>query len=125
MSPFNQADMPRLIRGGGGRALANERKYPHVVELPASAGGLDVELSRRIIEFHNVRHVQPRHGRIISKKRQTYYRWCFSDVRNARAFAEQFGGKTFNARKWLMHGEARRIAANVGQAAGAVRKPSG
>ena len=35
-----------------GKALHNERSYPHVVELAVAAEGLDVTLSRRIMDFH-------------------------------------------------------------------------
>jgi hypothetical protein len=84
--------MPRQFRGGSSRALTNERKYPYIVELPVSVGGLDIAVSRRIIEFHKTQHVQPRHGRTILKERQTYYRWCFSDLTTGHAFVEQFGG---------------------------------
>ena len=72
---------------------AIERKYPHIVELPVGAHGLDVELGRRIMQFHNLQRIKPRrHGHIVLKEGQTYYRWCFSDVTTARAFIEQFGG---------------------------------
>jgi hypothetical protein len=75
-----------------GKALTNESIYPNIVELAVTAGGLEVELARRIIEFHKLRHTEPRHGRIIHSEHQTYYRWCFSDLAMARAFHEQFGG---------------------------------
>jgi hypothetical protein len=69
-----------------------ETKYPYIAELPDSVRGLDVELSRRIFQFHNTRHVQPRHGRTILREGQLYYRWCFSDLQIAHEFIEQFGG---------------------------------
>ena len=75
-----------------GKALTNERKYPHIVELSITADGLDVALGRRIIEFHNSRHIQPRHGRRIVRQGNVYYRWCFSDPATARDFIEAFGG---------------------------------
>jgi hypothetical protein len=74
-----------------------ERKYPYIVELAvgkhSAVGkhGLDIGLGRRIMHFHNSRHIKPRHGRIVSKEGQTYYRWCFSDLAMAHAFIEQFG----------------------------------
>ena len=70
----------------------NERKYPHIVELAVGKDGLDVGLSRQIMHFHNSRHINPRHGHIVLRKGQTYYRWCFSDLPTAQAFIEQFGG---------------------------------
>ncbi len=75
--------------------VTNERKYPHIVELPVGEKGLDVGLGRRIIDFHKSRHIKPRHGRIILRERETYYRWCFSDLAMARAFIEQFGGSLY------------------------------
>ena len=40
----------------------NEKRYPHIVELAVGKRGLDVGLNRRIMEFHNSRHIKPRHG---------------------------------------------------------------
>jgi hypothetical protein len=70
----------------------NERKYPHIVELAVGKDSLDVGLGRRIMAFHNSRHIRPRHGHIILREGKTYYRWCFSDLATAREFMEQFGG---------------------------------
>jgi hypothetical protein len=47
------------------------------------------------MNFHNSRHIKPRHGNIILKEGETYYRWCFSDLTTARAFMEQFGGTVY------------------------------
>jgi hypothetical protein len=56
--------MQRRLRGlrGFGRAKTNEKKYPHIVEVAVSKIGLDVGLGRRIMNFHNSRHIKPRHG---------------------------------------------------------------
>jgi hypothetical protein len=70
------------------KARTYERKYPNIVELAVAAGGLDVALSSRIIDFHKSRHVQPRHGRTLLRQGQIYYRWCFSDLATARAFID-------------------------------------
>ena len=75
-----------------GKAVTNERRYPHIVELAITADGLDIALGRRITEFHNSRHIRPRHGRRIVRQDKIYYRWCFSDLATADAFIEQFGG---------------------------------
>ena len=75
-----------------GKGVANERAYPHIVEVAVPRWGLDVELNRRIIEFHKSRHIEPRHGRRIFRDGGTFFRWCFSDLATARAFVEQFGG---------------------------------
>jgi hypothetical protein len=76
-----------------GRAFRNESKYPYIVELAVGAGGLDLELSRRVMEFHKSRHTLQRQGRTIYKEGEIYYRWCFSDLTTARAFIGQFGGE--------------------------------
>jgi hypothetical protein len=52
-----------------GKAVTNESIYPNIVELAVTAGGLEVELARRIIEFHKLRHIEPRHGRRIHKEK--------------------------------------------------------
>jgi hypothetical protein len=75
-----------------GKAVANEKKYPFIVEVPVAANGLDRELNRQIVGFHKSRRVEPRHGRTAFRDGQTYYRWCFSDLATAREFVEQFGG---------------------------------
>jgi hypothetical protein len=75
-----------------GKALANERKYPFIVEVPVAANGLDVELNRQIASFHKLRGIAPQFGRSIWRDEKRYYRWCFSDLAIARTFVEQFGG---------------------------------
>ena len=45
-----------MIQPGSGKTLANERRYPNIVELAVPADGLEIELSRRIMEFHKSRH---------------------------------------------------------------------
>ena len=80
---------------GFGRAKTNEKKYPHIVELAVGKIGLDVGLGRRIMNFHNSRHIVPRHGCVNSSGSKIYYRWCFSDLQTAHAFIEQFGGSLY------------------------------
>jgi len=75
---------------------AIERKYPHIVELAVGKHGLDVGLGRRIMHFHNSRQIKPRHGHVVLKDGQTFYRWCFSNLATAQAFIEQFGGTVYN-----------------------------
>jgi hypothetical protein len=74
------------------KALGNERKYPNIVELTFPADGLEIELNRRIIEFHKSRDIQPRHGRQTVREKRSYSRWCFADLSTAYDFIEQFGG---------------------------------
>jgi hypothetical protein len=82
----------RLISSG--KTAENERKYPHIVAVAVAGRGLDIELSRQIMNFHKARHIRPRHGRSAFPKTggETHYRWCFADLETAQSFAEQFGG---------------------------------
>ena len=41
-----------------GKAVANESKYPYIVELVVAGDKLDVELSRRMMDFHRSRKIQ-------------------------------------------------------------------
>jgi hypothetical protein len=75
-----------------GKAMTNERSYPFIIEVPVAANGLDVELNRQIVGFHNSNCIPARFGRTIFRDGQSYYRWCFSDLETARDFVEQFGG---------------------------------
>jgi hypothetical protein len=82
-----------MARPPNQKAITNEIRYPYIVEVAVVSDGLDVELCRRIMQFHKSRHIQLRYGRIITTKRgKIFYRWCFSDLLIARAFAEQFSG---------------------------------
>jgi hypothetical protein len=76
-----------------GKAVANEQKYPHIVELVVADDELDVEVSRRMMDFHRSRKIQARYGRRIIREGQIYFRWCFSDLETARTFMEQFDGE--------------------------------
>ena len=82
-----------------GKAIANEREYPYIVELHAADDELDLDLSRRIIAFRGSRNIQVRHGRRIVIGDQVYFRWCFSDSETACAFTEQFGGEILHTER--------------------------
>lgn len=86
-----EPDMPQIPSG---KANANEHKYPYIIELAVAGKGLDVGLSRRIMDFHTRRQIQPRHGRsrFAEGEAEAVYRWCFSDLATAQSFMEQFGG---------------------------------
>jgi hypothetical protein len=84
------------LKKRGYRALTNERKYLFIVELVITGEELELALSRRIIDFHNRRHIRTRNGRPILRNGEKHYRWCFSDFATARAFGEQFGGAFYN-----------------------------
>jgi hypothetical protein len=50
--------------GATGKAVTNESRYPYIVELIVADDKLDLEVSRRIMDFHRLRKIQVRHGRI-------------------------------------------------------------
>jgi hypothetical protein len=74
------------------KSVTNERTHPYLVEIPVAAAELHVPLNRQIVRFHKSRRLQLRHGRVILRYGETYYRWCFPDLMTALAFVEQFGG---------------------------------
>jgi hypothetical protein len=75
-------------------AVENEINHPYVVELAVVSDGLNIELCRRIMQFHKLRQVELRYGRRLTRGGgKIHYGWCFADLLIARAFAEQFGGE--------------------------------
>ena len=78
---------------GREKAVINEIRHPYIVQLAVDSEGLDLELNRRILGFHNSRRIKPRYGRSFTEAGRTYGRWCFSHLKTARGFAEQFGGQ--------------------------------
>ena len=90
---MQRARTKRHVQFSSPKAVANESKYPNIVELAVAADGLDVTLGRRIMDFHKSRHIQPHHGRTINRQKKIFYRWCFSDLATARDFIDQFGGE--------------------------------
>jgi hypothetical protein len=82
-----------FVRSPNHKALTNEINHPYVVEVAVVSDGLNIELCRRIMQFHKSRHVELRYGRRVPRSGgKIHYGWCFSDLLIARAFAEQFGG---------------------------------
>jgi len=88
------AAQPRTY--GTHKSLTNERTHPYFVDIPVAAVGLDVALSRQIMNFHKSRQLQLLHGRTNSRGGKDYYRWCFADLMTALAFVEQFGGAFYD-----------------------------
>jgi hypothetical protein len=81
------------------KAMTNETSHPYIVEIAVVGDELDIELGRRIMQFHKSRLIQLRYGRRTRPRRgKIHYRWCFSDLLIARAFAEQFGGEVAKLR---------------------------
>ena len=82
-----------MRQGFNRKAVANEKKNPYIIELVVAGDKLDVELSRRVMNFHRSLKIQARHGRTIVRGGQIYFRWCFPDSDTASAFKKQFGGE--------------------------------
>jgi hypothetical protein len=82
---------------GVGKAALNERKHSYVIELKSTSDGLDIILSRQIVQFHELRQVQPQYGRTVVRQGGLICRWCFDDLSIARDFVERFGGKLCKA----------------------------
>jgi hypothetical protein len=85
-----------MLNPRGVKQLTNEMECPNIVEL-AVHDGLKVELSRRIVQFHDSRSILPRYGRTVLRQRQVHYRWCFSDSATAHAFVKRFGGAFYKS----------------------------
>ena len=77
------------------KAITNEARHPYIVEVAIVGDELNVQLGRRIMQFHQSQRIQPRYGRTLTTNRGKLYRWCFSDLLVARAFMEQFGGDLY------------------------------
>jgi len=77
-----------------GKAVANESKYPYIVELFVPADELDVKFSRRMMDFHRSRKIQARYGRRIVREGQIYFRGVFLNrtrpARSRNSSAEKF-----------------------------------
>jgi hypothetical protein len=84
-----------------GKGLSNEIRYPYVVELATNTD--DLELNRRILDFHDSRNIRVRQGRRIVRGGQTYSRWCFPDFVTVRAFTEKFGGEILQRQRKIAH----------------------
>jgi hypothetical protein len=53
---------PRLPK----KAISNEIRHPYIVEVAIVGDELNVQLSRRIMQFHQSQRIQPRYGRTIT-----------------------------------------------------------
>jgi hypothetical protein len=82
---------------GVGKAALNETEHPYVIELEVASDGLDVILSRRIVQFHESRHVQLQYGRTIVRQGGLICRWCFDDLSIASDFVKEFNGKLWKS----------------------------
>ena len=89
---------------------AIERKYPHIVELAVGKLGLDVELGRRIMHFHNSRHFKPRHGHILFEGRPNVLSLVFFGFGDGPGLHRTVWR---NGLQSLTRDEALRIAANI------------
>ena len=82
----------------GGKAPANERDFPHIVEIALPVNGFNFRLSREMAAFHRSHDIETRFGRTTNRHNQLYCRWCFSDPSVADAFRQRFGGARLTIR---------------------------
>jgi hypothetical protein len=69
----------------------NERKYPHLVELPLPPGGFG-SASDAMLAFHREHGIQPGRGRGRNEDEDFFVTFCFADPIHADAFQKRFGG---------------------------------
>jgi hypothetical protein len=69
-----------------------ERRYPHIVELIVPFTGFNTKLDE-ILDWHKARRLDQRRAKGRYVEPHWYYRWCFGDPKDAKAFQAAFGGK--------------------------------
>ena len=72
--------MPR--RKGKRTSRMNERDFSHIVELAVPEGGFGRALDA-IHDFHRLRGIESRRGRLQRRNDQEFVRWCFASVIDA------------------------------------------
>lgn len=72
--------------------LANERDFPHLVELAVPPGGFRSAFLE-FDAFHREQRIPVRRGRSRHESEQFFIRFCFPDTATADAFRNRFGGE--------------------------------
>ena len=72
--------------------LANERDFPHLVELALPPEGFR-DILLEIHAFHRNQRIPVRRGRSRHDVKQSYIRFCFPDAATADACRNRFGGE--------------------------------
>jgi hypothetical protein len=92
--------------------LANERDFPHLVQLAVPPEGFRSAFLE-FDAFHRERRIPVRRGRSRREAEQLYIRFCFPDAATADAFRDRFGGEclTYAPEKPTLRTQ-RRDAAN-------------
>ena len=78
-------------RKGDITAQLNERKHPHLVELPLPPGGFGYARDG-MLAFHREHRILTRHGRGRNEDEDFFVTFCFADPTHADAFQKRFGG---------------------------------
>jgi len=73
-------------------SLANERQFPHLVELAIPPEGFRSVLLK-IYAFPREQRIPVHRDRSRQEDKQSYIRFCFPDAATADAFRTRFGGK--------------------------------
>lgn len=82
-----------MTRRKGERTVrANEREFPHIVEMSLPEGGLGRTLDL-IYDFHQERRIEVRRGGFRRRNDRDFVRWCFVSHADATAFESRFGGQ--------------------------------
>jgi hypothetical protein len=79
-------------RGVQMKTVTNERTYPHHVTIPVAAAGLDIALSRQIMEFHKSHTFNRDTDVKFSDTNKFIIAGAFPIWLRPTSFHEQFGG---------------------------------
>src|SRR5215831_15830445 len=77
--------------------LANERDFPHLVELALPPGGFR-SVFQEIDAFHRERHIPVRRGRSRYEVEPFHIRFCFPDAATADAFRDRIRWRALDPR---------------------------
>jgi hypothetical protein len=74
-----------------GKAVANESKYPYIVELVVAGDKLDVECSRRMMDFHRSRKFRRGMDGELLEKAKSFFGAPADHICGVRCVSMAFG----------------------------------
>jgi len=83
--------LPAMAFDRLGKALANESKYPFIIEVPLAKNRLDNHIDDEIVGFKRPHHLPPRFGAPLGES-STLLSLVLFRFGDGRASVEQFGG---------------------------------